>query len=155
MFERKEITQKKLSSHNTTVITTTAFRIDLMELAIGMKRFTSHRRTPTTIRVMTTWSNGMLFLPSVFPVEAVYRSAPAVLRRGLHFRIRADDILYRFVSSPSFLHFRGSGVTETEVPPDNLQSYSCYQRLAYMGRIEFYSIRFMFLSRWGWYNPFQ
>jgi hypothetical protein len=49
----------------------------------------------------------------------------------------------------------GSGVTETEVPPDNLQSYSCYQRLAYIGRIEFYSIRFMFLSRWGWYNPFQ
>ena len=46
-------------------------------------------------------------------------------------------------------------MTETEVPPDNLQSYSCYQRLAYIGRIEFYSIRFMFLSRWGWYNPFQ
>src|ERR1022692_2246213 len=94
MFERKEITQKKLSSHNTTVITTTAFRIDLMELAIGMKRFTSHRRTPTTIRVMTTWSNGMLFLPSVFPVEAVYRSAPAVLRRGVSILESAQTTFY-------------------------------------------------------------
>jgi len=40
-----------LRSHNTTPITTTAFKIDLMLPAMGMKRFTSHKRTPTTIRV--------------------------------------------------------------------------------------------------------
>jgi hypothetical protein len=44
-------------SHKTTAMTTTAFRIDLMELAIGMKRLTSHNRTPTTIRVNATYSN--------------------------------------------------------------------------------------------------
>src|ERR1035441_8951360 len=41
MLERDCIRPKIFSSHNTTAITTTAFRIDLMELAIGMKRFTS------------------------------------------------------------------------------------------------------------------
>jgi hypothetical protein len=40
-----------LRSHNTTPITTTAFKIDLMLPAMGMKRFTSHKRTPTTITV--------------------------------------------------------------------------------------------------------
>ncbi len=31
-------------------MTTTAFKMDLMLPAMGMKRFTNHRRTPTTIR---------------------------------------------------------------------------------------------------------
>src|SRR5271157_3641499 len=44
-------------------MTTTAFRIDLMELAIGMKLFTSHRRIPTTIRATRIGSNGMFLLP--------------------------------------------------------------------------------------------
>jgi hypothetical protein len=42
---------KTLRSHNTTPITTTAFKIDLILPAIGIKRFTSHSKTPTTIRV--------------------------------------------------------------------------------------------------------
>jgi hypothetical protein len=37
-------------SHNTTPITTTPLSMDLMLPAIGMKRFTSHRRNPTMIR---------------------------------------------------------------------------------------------------------
>jgi hypothetical protein len=39
-------------SHKTTTMTTTAFRIDLMELAMGTKRFTSQSRTPTTTRTI-------------------------------------------------------------------------------------------------------
>src|ERR1035438_3024996 len=37
------------SIHRTTAMTTTALRIDLMVLCIGIKRFTSQRTTPTTI----------------------------------------------------------------------------------------------------------
>jgi hypothetical protein len=37
-----------------------AFKTDLMVPCMGMKRFTSHKRRPTTIRTSTTWSNGMI-----------------------------------------------------------------------------------------------
>jgi len=37
-----------------TAITTTALRIDLIGLAIGMKRLMSHKITPTMMRVITT-----------------------------------------------------------------------------------------------------
>jgi len=50
-----------LSNHRTTAITTTPFRIDLMDDCIGMNRFTNHNSTPTTTRTSTTWSNGMVF----------------------------------------------------------------------------------------------
>jgi len=40
-------------SHKTTQITTTAFKIDLIDPAIGMKRLTNQSRTPTTIRTIT------------------------------------------------------------------------------------------------------
>jgi len=59
-------------------MTTTAFRIDLMELAIGMKLFTNHRRIPTTIRATRIGSNGIFFCLSMFPLEAVSGGAPAV-----------------------------------------------------------------------------
>src|SRR6476659_138161 len=51
---------KAFSSQITTTITTTAFRIDLIDPAIGMKVFTSQRRTPTTIRVRITVSKGII-----------------------------------------------------------------------------------------------
>jgi hypothetical protein len=41
-------------SHTTTTITTTAFKIVLIDLAIGINEFTSHRRTPTTISERAT-----------------------------------------------------------------------------------------------------
>jgi hypothetical protein len=41
---------KEFRIHRTTAITTTPFNIDLMDPCMGMKRFTSHRRTPTTTR---------------------------------------------------------------------------------------------------------
>ena len=44
---------KMFSSHRTTTITTTPFRIDLMVPCIGM-RLTSQSKTPTTIRTITT-----------------------------------------------------------------------------------------------------
>jgi hypothetical protein len=37
-----------------TAMTTTAFKIDFMDPAIGMNRLIIHRRTPTTIRTTTT-----------------------------------------------------------------------------------------------------
>jgi hypothetical protein len=40
---------------------TTAFKIDLMDPAIGMYELTSQRRTPTTTRTNTTWTKGMIY----------------------------------------------------------------------------------------------
>jgi hypothetical protein len=47
-------------------MTTTAFKIDLMLPAMGMNRFTSHSRTPTTIRANTICMRGILFYLSVY-----------------------------------------------------------------------------------------
>jgi len=52
---------KTLRSHKTTAMTTTAFKIVLMEPAIGMYELTSQRRTPTTIKTNTTWIKGMIY----------------------------------------------------------------------------------------------
>ncbi|MFA4901330.1 MAG: hypothetical protein WC600_01155 [Desulfobaccales bacterium] len=52
---------KTLKSHKTTAMTTTAFKIDLMEPAIGMYELTSQRRTPTTIKTSTTLIKGMIY----------------------------------------------------------------------------------------------
>jgi hypothetical protein len=46
-------------------MTTTAFKIDLMLLAMGIKRFMSHSRTPTTIRTTTILIKGMIWPPSL------------------------------------------------------------------------------------------
>src|SRR5580658_1567913 len=51
------------SSHKTVTITTTAFKIDLIDPAIGMKLFTSHSNTPTTIKTINTCSNGINLAP--------------------------------------------------------------------------------------------
>jgi len=53
-------------------MTTTALRIDLMLPAMGMKRFTSHRRTPTTIRAKRICMRGILFYLSVFAARHFY-----------------------------------------------------------------------------------
>src|SRR5580692_4138022 len=47
-------------SQTTTRIITSAFKIDLIDAAIGMKVFTIQRRTPTTIKVRSTGSKGIL-----------------------------------------------------------------------------------------------
>src|SRR6266852_6863883 len=59
--EREWNNPNTLRSHSTTPMTTTAFKMDLMLPAMGMKRFTSHSRTPTTIRVSRICRRGMLF----------------------------------------------------------------------------------------------
>jgi hypothetical protein len=53
-------------------MTTTALRIDLMLPAMGMKLFTSHRRTPTTIRAKRICMRGILFYLSVFAAGHFY-----------------------------------------------------------------------------------
>jgi hypothetical protein len=53
-LEREWSNPNALRSHTTTQMTTTAFKIDLMELAIGMNRLISQRITPTTIKVNST-----------------------------------------------------------------------------------------------------
>src|SRR5208282_2974666 len=60
MREREWNRPKALRSHKTTAMTTTAFKMDLMLPAMGMKRLTNHRRTPTTIRAKRIWIRGML-----------------------------------------------------------------------------------------------
>lgn len=67
---------KTVRSHKTTAMTTTAFKIDLMEPAIGMYELTSQRRTPTTIRTSTTWIKGMLYSSSCWEI------GPAMRRPG-------------------------------------------------------------------------
>jgi hypothetical protein len=52
---------KTLRSHKTTAMITTAFKIDLIEPAMGMYELTSQRRTPTTIKTTTTWIKGMIY----------------------------------------------------------------------------------------------
>src|SRR5579863_84658 len=54
---------KTFRSHTTTTMITTAFRIDLMEPAIGMKLLTSQRRTPTTIRAIKICTKGVCTIP--------------------------------------------------------------------------------------------
>src|SRR3974390_1490330 len=63
MCENELNSPKTFSSHSTTAITTTAFRIDLIVPCIGMKRLISHSTTPTTIRTMTICINGMSLGP--------------------------------------------------------------------------------------------
>ena len=72
--EREWNNPNTLRSHNTTQMTTTAFKMDLILPAMGMKLFTSHRRTPTTIRAMRIWMRGMRFYLSVFVARHVYRA---------------------------------------------------------------------------------
>jgi hypothetical protein len=57
---------KTLRSHKTTAMTTTAFKIDLMDPAIGMYELTSQRRTPTTTKTNITWTKGMIYSSSMF-----------------------------------------------------------------------------------------
>jgi hypothetical protein len=65
MCDREWNNPNTLRSHKTTQITTTAFKMDLMLPAMGIKRFTSQSRTPTTIRVSRIETRGMLFYLSV------------------------------------------------------------------------------------------
>jgi hypothetical protein len=67
--EREWNNPNTFKSHNTTPMTTTPFKIDLILPAMGMKRFTSHNRTPTTIRVNRICMRGMLFHLSVFAAK--------------------------------------------------------------------------------------
>jgi hypothetical protein len=48
--EREWNSPKMFSSHKTTAITTTAFKMDLIVPCIGMKLLTSQSRTPITTR---------------------------------------------------------------------------------------------------------
>jgi len=52
-----------LPSHHKTAMTTMAFKIDLMEPAMGMNWLISHSTTPTTISVNNIWVKGMMDLP--------------------------------------------------------------------------------------------
>jgi len=55
---------KALSNQRTTAITTTAFNIFFMVACIGMYVLINHRTTPTTIRTIINWTNGIVFLLS-------------------------------------------------------------------------------------------
>jgi len=61
-------------------MTTTAFKIDLILPAMGMKRFTSHRRNPTTIRAIRICMRGMFFLPFCLCCETLLRWPPELLQ---------------------------------------------------------------------------
>jgi predicted secreted protein len=69
IVESSPMSPKTLRSHKTTTMITTAFKIILMEPAIGMYELTSQRRTPTTIKVSTTWIKGMIYSFFVWILE--------------------------------------------------------------------------------------
>jgi hypothetical protein len=50
--DREWMKPKMFRSHTTTPITTTAFKMDLIDPAIGMKLLTSQSKTPTTIKTI-------------------------------------------------------------------------------------------------------
>jgi hypothetical protein len=54
ILEREWNSPETFRIHRTTPMTTTPFKIDLMDPCMGMKRFTSHRRTPTTTRTSSS-----------------------------------------------------------------------------------------------------
>lgn len=71
---------KMFRSHKTTAITTTPFKIDLIDPCIGMNRLTSQSRTPTTIRSITTCIKGMDCLsPRVLRPHAAISYVGAIL----------------------------------------------------------------------------
>jgi hypothetical protein len=55
----EDIKPNTFSNQTTTQITTTAFRIDLIEPAMGMNVFINHSKIPTTIKAMTTCIKGI------------------------------------------------------------------------------------------------
>jgi len=61
MLEISLMSPKTVKSHKTTAMITTAFKIDLMDPAIGMYALTSQRRIPTTTRTTITWTKGMIY----------------------------------------------------------------------------------------------
>jgi hypothetical protein len=60
---------KTVRSQMTTAMITTAFKIDLMEPAIGMYELTSQSRTPTTTKTTTTWIKGMIYSSFVWRLD--------------------------------------------------------------------------------------
>src|SRR5512143_325330 len=69
ILESSPMSPKTVRSQMTTAMTTTAFKIPLMELAMGMYELTSQRRTPTTIKTNTTWINGMIYSSFVWKLD--------------------------------------------------------------------------------------
>lgn len=66
ILDREPKTPKTFRSHKTTAMITTAFKIVLMEPAIGINRLINQRITPTTIRTTMTWIKGMSNTPPLF-----------------------------------------------------------------------------------------
>jgi hypothetical protein len=62
ILERECKTPKAFKSHKPTQMITTAFRKLLMVLCMGMSRFTSQSRKPTTINTIITCTKGILIL---------------------------------------------------------------------------------------------
>jgi hypothetical protein len=67
-------------------MTTTAFKIDLIELAIGMNELISHRMTPTTIKVNNIWTKGMTHSP--------HFAASASSLEGLSYDHRTEESVH-------------------------------------------------------------
>jgi hypothetical protein len=60
-------------------MTMTAFKMDLMEPAIGMKRFIRPSRTPTMISVTTMSIKGMIHYPDIILADAEVHCGAVVL----------------------------------------------------------------------------
>src|SRR5271170_3588134 len=138
MFWSKPKPPNRFTIHITTQITTTPLRIDLMLDCIGMNRFTSHNRIPTTTNVMTSCMSGISCSPFEFlkltGIRRESRSAcpyPGCLARLLLVcsylgnRACMARILNRLHESEG--RFRGVDVTCQNAPEGSLliESSSC------------------------------
>jgi hypothetical protein len=84
-------------------MTTTAFKIDLMVPCMGMKRFTSHSNTPTTIRATRICMRGILFVPFLLCRETLpdwFLELPCALD-GAHSSMNPFDSTNDWTDSPA------------------------------------------------------
>jgi hypothetical protein len=123
--EREWRTPKAFRSHKTTAITTTIFRMLLIEPAIGMKLFTSQRRKPITIKTATRWIKGIINLP--IATNFSYSAQDSGLRlRGFSFSNHPYALLIPLIPSShqiladssrntSFIPFGGARVSSVRL----------------------------------------
>ncbi len=120
----------RLINHTTTAMTTTPFKTDLIVDCIGMKRFTSQSRIPTTMSVITTCIRGM-GLTSFVSAEAQAKistgygvvlneanvTVPAQVRAALANGSRSHScVLYKNAHLEKILSHR---LARAPAPPEN------------------------------------
>jgi hypothetical protein len=92
----------------------------LIDPAMGMKRFTSQRRTPTTIKVTTICIKGMICLPP-FSSRQTLLAYSAALR---HWFLLIGLVVRRLLVQSGKEQFRRGGRVDRTIDDDVIGAYS-------------------------------